>query len=215
MVKKVLIKKVSLSLVPALLLSTSIVNASDLNPMLQFGYDFGGKTLATVEQYDYYTGYDTAKIKAGQGLSFEAGAAVNSEGSDLELQFLVGYKFDRESAANGSVTWDRIPLTALGMIKNNRWKFGGGITYHLNPELSGSFSGISNGQAFDDSVDDTYDNAIGGVIQAQYMMSDSSAIGLRGTFIEYELKNNPSVVASGNSVGINFSYTFGKRSEFR
>lgn len=197
-------------------LSTNTLTASDLNPILQFGYDFGGKTLATVEQYDYYNGYETAKIRAGQGLNFELGAAVDNPESDLEFQFLVGYKIDRESASNGSVTWDRIPLTALAMIKKNKWKFGGGVTYHLNPELSGSFSGYdNNGNYFNDSVDDQYEDALGGVIQVQYMASEAIAIGVKGTFMEYKYKNDPSVTASGNSVGINFTYTFGKQSEFR
>ena len=211
-----MMKKISLSLVSTLLLSTNTLNASDLKPMLQVGYDFGGKTMATVEQFDYYSGYETSKIRAGQGLSFEAGAAITNDASDLELQFLIGYKFDRESASNGSVTWDRIPFTALVMMNKNRWKFGGGITYHLNPELSGSFSGYdSNNNYFNDSVNDDYENAIGGILQIQYKVSDASAIGLRGTFMEYKLKRDPSIVASGNSIGINFSYTFGERSEFR
>lgn len=211
-----MIKKISFSLVTTMLLSTTALIASDMKPMLQLGYDFGGKTLATVEQFDYYNGYEISKIRAGQGLSFEAGAAIESDKKDFEVQFLIGYKFDRESTSNGSVTWDRIPFTTLAMVKKNRWKFGGGVSYHLNPELSGSFSGFdNNGNFFNDSVNDEYDNAIGGVIQAQYMISESTAIGLRGTFIEYKLKNDSSVVASGNSIGINFSYTFGERSEFR
>jgi hypothetical protein len=184
--------------------------------MLQVGYDFGGKTLATVEEFDYYNGYETSKIRAGQGLSFEAGVSVENNQKNLELQFLVGYKFDRESSSNGSVTWDRIPFTALAMVKKNKWKLGGGITYHLNPELSGSFTGYdNNGNYFNDSVNDEYDNAIGGIIQVQYMISEATSVGLKGTFIEYKLKNSPSVIASGNSIGINFSYAFGERSEFR
>lgn len=211
-----MIKNISLSLVTTMLLSVTPLIASELKPMLQFGYDFGGKTLATVEQFNYNTGYESNKIRAGQGLSFEAGAAIENNKKDFELQFLVGYKVDRESASNGSVTWDRIPFTTLAMVKKNRWKFGGGVTYHLNPELSGSFSGFDNaGNFFNDSVNDKYDNAIGGVVQVQYKMSEAVAVGLRGTFIEYKLISDPSIIASGNSVGINFSYTFGERSEFR
>ncbi|CAA6827360.1 MAG: Unknown protein [uncultured Sulfurovum sp.] len=211
-----MIKKISLSLVTTMFLSISTLNANDLKPMIQFGYDFGGKTLATVDQFNTYNGYDSSNIRAGQGLSFEAGAAVDSPQSDLEFQFLIGYKFDRESASNGSVTWDRIPFTGVAMIKNRRWKLGGGITYHMNPELSGSFSGYdNNNNYFNDTVNDEYDDAIGGVIQAQYMMTDAFSMGLRGTFIEYQLKNDASVTASGNSVGINFAYTFGNYSEFR
>jgi hypothetical protein len=211
-----MIKKICLSLMTTIFLSTNTMSASDMKPMLQLGYDFGGKTLATVEQFDYYNGYESSKIRAGQGLIFEAGAAIESEQKDFEIQFLIGYKFDRESASNGSVTWDRIPFTTLAMIKKNRWKFGGGVTYHLNPELSGSFSGYDNNDNFfNDSVNDEYDNAIGGIVQVQYKISEAIAIGLRGTFIEYKLKNDSSVVASGNSIGINFSYSFEERSEFR
>ena len=209
-------KKTSLSLISIIALSSNLLMASDLNPIIQFGYDFGGKTLATIEQYDYYDGYETSKVRAGQGLNFELGAAVNSHENNLELQFLVGYKVDRESASNGSVTWDRIPLTALAMIKKKKWKFGGGITYHLNPELTGSFSGYdNNGDYFNDSVNDQYEDSFGAIFQAQYMINESAAIGIKGTFIEYKYKNNPSTTANGNSIGINFTYTFGETTEFR
>ena len=73
-----MIKKISLSLMAVITLGSSHLIASDLNPILQFGYDFGGETLATVEQYNYYNGYDTSKIRAGQGLNFEVGAAVSN-----------------------------------------------------------------------------------------------------------------------------------------
>ena len=211
-----MIRKTSLSLATTLLLSTNAINANDLKPMLQFGYDIGGETLATVETYDSYDGYDTSKIRAGQGFNFEVGASVSSEESPIEFQFLIGYKVDRESTSNGSVTWDRIPMTALTMIKNDRWKFGAGLTYHLSPELSGSFTGYdNNGDYFNDSVDDEYEDALGGVVQVQYQFNNAMALGIKGTFIEYKLKSNPSIIAKGNSVGINFSYTFGERSEFR
>ena len=211
-----MMKKISLSLATAICLSSNALQASDLKPMLQFGYDFGGETLATVESYDYYDGYDTSKIRAGQGLNFEVGASVSTQESPMEFQFLVGYKVDRESTSNGSVTWDRIPMTAIALVKKDRWKFGGGLTYHLNPELSGSFTGYdNNGNYFNDSVDDEYDDALGGVIQAQFMISEAMAVGIKGTFIEYKLKNNSSITVKGNSIGINFSYTFGERSEFR
>ena len=183
-----------------------------LKPMVQFGYDFGGKTLATV--YNDYDG--TTKVRAGSGARFEVGAMLTSPQNPLELQFLVGYKFEGETASNGDVTWDSIPFTALAMFKNKKWKFGGGVTYHLNPYLSGSFSGYDNtGTYFNDAVNDRYDNALGGVAQIDYMATDNFAVGLRGTYIEYKLKNDPSVTANGNSIGFNLSYAFGERSEFR
>ena len=205
-----MIKKISL----LTLLALSYLGASqDLKPILQIGYDVGGTTLATVEHNDYYDS-SINKIRAGQGLSFEVGAVVDAP--NLELQFLVGYKFDQDNASNGEVTWDVIPFTALGMVKSNRWKFGGGVTYHLNPELVGNFRGQdSNGNNFHDKVDDEYENAIGGIAQIQYMATQNFTIGLKGTFIEYKLKEDNTVTAKGNAVGLNFSYTFGERSHFR
>jgi len=205
-----MIKKISLL---TLLTLGSLSASQNLKPILQMGYDFGGTTLATVEHDDYYDS-SINKIRAGQGLSFEAGAVLDAP--NMELQFLVGYRFDQETASNGEVTWDVIPFTALAMIKSHRWKFGGGVTYHLNPELVGSFKGVdNNGNSFHDKADDAYENAIGGVAQIQYMATNNFAIGLKGTFIEYKLKEDNSVTARGNSIGVNFSYTFGERSRFR
>lgn len=200
-----MIKQISL----ATLLTLSTLSASDtLKPLLQMGYDWGGTTLATVQ----HTYEGTNKIRAGQGLSFETGAALGNPSSNMELQFLVGYKFDSDTASNGEVTWDVIPFTALALFKAQRWKFGGGVTYHLNPALSGGFSGYDNrGTYYNDTVNDDYDNAVGGVAQIQYMAANSLAIGLKGTFIEYALKSDPSYITKGNSIGILLSYTFGNQ----
>lgn len=202
----------TLSLVSLLTLTT--LSATDsLKPMLQVGYDWGGTTLATV-----YHDYEAPNnIQAGQGLNFEVGASLGNPNSNMmELQFLAGYRFDSDSASNGEVTWDVVPLTALAMFKAQRWKFGGGVTYHLNPTLSGGFSGYDNGVYFNDSVNDQYDDAVGVVTQIQYMATPAFAIGLKGTFIEYKLTNDATQTAKGNSIGILLSYTFGhERSRFR
>jgi len=205
-----MLKKITLTTL--LTLPLLLQAQSNLKPMIQVGYDWGGTTLATVQ----HTYEADQKIKAGNGLNLEAGAVISSPESPLELQFLIGYKFDYISDYNGDVTWDTIPFTAVAMFKEKKWKFGGGVTYHLNPEISGSFSGYDNaGTYFNDNVDDKYENALGGVVQVQYMATDNLAVGLKGTFIEYKLKNDTSVTAKGNSFGINFSYAFGARSEFR
>ena len=205
-----MLKKISL----LTFLTLASINASDsLNPILQMGYDFGGTTLATVEHDSYYDS-SINKVRAGQGLSFEAGAVVDSP--NLELQFLIGYKFDNESASNGDVTWDVVPFTALAMFKSKRWKMGGGLTYHLNPALEGSFTGYDrDGDYFHDKADDEYENAFGAVIQMQYRLTNNFSMGVKGTFIEYKLKKDNTITANGNSIGINLSYVFGERSRFR
>jgi hypothetical protein len=212
-------KKISL----VTLLTLGTLSASDtVKPMLQMGYDWGGTELATVqhENYDAY-GYryndSSYKIRAGEGLSFEAGAVLGNDNSNMELQFLVGYKFDSDSANNGDVTWDVIPFTALAMFKSNKWKFGGGVTYHLNPELDSSFPIYDKNNNFvSNGMNDKYENAFGGVVKMQYRITPSFDVGVKGTFIDYKLKDDSSVTADGNSIGFVLSYSFGnERSEFR
>jgi len=211
-------KKISL----ITLLTLGTLSASDtIKPIIQLGYDVGGTELATVhhENYDDY-GYrynNNYKIRAGEGVSFEAGAAIGSDNSNMELQFLVGYKFDSDSATNGEVTWDVVPFTALAMFKSNKWKFGGGLTYHLNPRLNSTFPIYDKNNNFlSNGINDTYKDALGGVAKIQYRVTPSFDVGLKGTLIEYELEDDPSYKARGNSIGFVLSYTFGnERSEFR
>jgi hypothetical protein len=208
-----MLKRVSL----LTLLTLGSLSASDtLKPIIEIGYDFGGTKLATIIHEDYY-GESTYEIRAGEGLSFEAGAVVESDKSNMELQLLIGYKLDTDSATNGDVTWDVVPFTALAMFKSNRWKFGGGVTYHLNPELDSSLPIYDSENNFvSNGGKDKYDNAFGGVIKMQYNVTPSFDIGLRGTLIEYKLKDDSSITARGNSIGLTLSYTFGnERSEFR
>ena len=197
-----MIKKTVLAL--CLILPSLTQAGNVIQPTLQFGYDWGGKTLATV-----YHPNETTKIRAGSGIDLEMGATIGDDNGAFEMQFLVGYKIDSDTADNGEVTWDVVPFTAIGILKSNRWRFGGGVTYHLNPHISGSFSGYDNGVYFNDNINDRYENALGGVAQIQYQMTDNWRVGLKGTLIEYKLKNDPSVTANGNNIGINFSYNFG------
>lgn len=208
-----MLQKSTLNILISLALISIAHAESMLKPIVQFGYDVGGTTLATV--YNDYDG--VARIRAGQGVRLEAGAVISDKNNPLELQFFVGYKIDQESASNGSVSWDTAPFTALAMIKNGKWKFGGGATYQLDPHLSASFTGFDNtGTFFNDSANERYEDALGGIAQIDYMVNRALSVGLRGTFIDYKLKNNPSVTTQGNSIGLNISYTFGhERSRFR
>ena len=208
-----MLKKLTRNTLIVLALISTVKAENTLKPIVQFGYDVGGTTLATV--YNDYDG--VARVRAGQGVRLEAGAVISDKNNPLELQFLVGYKIDQESASNGKVSWDTVPFTALAMLKYGKWKFGGGATYQLDPYISGSFSGFDNtGVFFNDTISDRYEDALGGIAQINYMVNRALSVGVRGTFIDYKLKNNPLVTAQGNSIGFNMSYTFGhERSRFR
>jgi len=173
-------------------------------PLIQFGFESGGDELVTID-HDYEGDYT---IDAGDGFRFELGMAIDDPLGVLELQFLAGYKFDSDSADNGSITWSMIPLSAIGFIKIPQWKFGVGLTYHLNPELDGNFG--------NDDIQDDFENALGGLVQIQYEPIDAFALGIRATFIDYELQSDNTQKANGNSIGFIGTFKFGgKRSRFR
>ncbi len=183
-------------------------NYADINlikPIIQIGFNSGGDELVTIT-HDYYN--EAYTIDAGDGINLEMGMAIENPINNFETQFLIGYKFDNDS--NGDTTWSMIPISALAFINAQGWKFGGGLTYHISPSLEGSVT--SNGALLRDDFDD----ALGGIIQIQYEVANSFAIGLRGTFIEYQLSRDPSQTANGNSIGLIATVKFGgTRSRYR
>lgn len=188
----------------ALLLgSLSLTQAAGIKPIIQLAIDSGGDELVTIE-HDYSS---DVHIDAGDGFSIEAGMALEIA-PNFENQLLIGYKFKDDDAYNGDISWDSIPLTALGFFKVQNWKFGGGLTYHISPELDGRFD--------NDEINYEFENALGLVAQVQYEAFNAFAIGIRATFIEYERKHDHTQTASGNSLGIVGTFKFGgERSRFR
>ncbi len=178
---------------------------SYIKPIIQAGFNSGGDELVTIT-HDYYN--EAYTIDAGDGINLEMGMAIENPINNFETQLLIGYKFDSDS--NGDTTWNMFPISALAFINAQGWKFGGGLTYHISPSLEGSVT--SNGYLLRDDFDD----ALGGIIQIQYEVANSFAIGLRGTFIEYQLSRDPSQTANGNSIGLVATVKFGgTRSRYR
>ncbi len=176
----------------------TVANADLIRPIIQFGFNSGGDELVTV-QHDYASDYT---IDAGDGINLEVGMAIDNPINNFETQLLIGYKFDSDNADNGDITWDIIPISALAFVKAQGWKFGGGITYHISPSLEGDFSGGTR-------IRDEFDDALGAIIQIQYEPVEAFAIGVRGTFIEYQLRDKPSQKANGNSIGLVATFKFG------
>jgi hypothetical protein len=176
----------------------TLIEADLLRPIIQLGFNSGGDELVTIE-HDYSSSYT---IDAGDGINMEIGMAIDNPLNNFETELLIGYKFDSDSASNGDITWSTIPISALAFVKAQGWKFGGGLTYHISPSLEGDFSG-------GDRIRDDFDDALGAIIQIQYEIIDAFAIGIRGTFIEYQLRNQPSEKANGNNIGIVATIKFG------
>jgi len=171
--------------------------ADFIKPVIEVSFEGGGDELVTID-HDYENDYI---IDAGDGLNLAMGMSINNPVKHFETQLTVGYKFDTNSASNGDVTWSMIPITAIGFFKIPDWRFGGGLTYHISPELRSTFD--------NNRFTDEFNNALGAIIQIQYEPTSFLAIGLKGTFIEYELKGDPSQKANGNNLGLVLTIKFG------
>lgn len=174
-------------------------HAVEVRPMVKTGYDFGGETLATV----VYTDGTTRSIKSNEGLFFGGGASILNEAKTIEAEIALTYKIARINATNGDLDWTRMPLDVLVFYRMPRIRVGGGLTYHMNPEVEGS--GVAR------NVNLQFDNAFGVILQADWLIMDrktlTMALGLRYTNIEYKLQGT---TASPNTsgMGLTFSVSF-------
>lgn len=182
-----IIAATSLALLPSIALAAE---PSSANTQLlgTFGVTFGGDELATLE----YTNGDSTTLHAGGLVLFGIGFD-HQFGNQWEIQSSINYHVDRANARNGDVTFQRFPLDVLGFYRSGNHRFGGGITYHMNPEFEIDLSDVRGTVDFDD--------AVGGVLEYDYFFTPSISLGLRGTVIDYKSSDVEGSV-NGNYVGL-------------
>jgi hypothetical protein len=133
----------------------------------------GGDKLASVSG-DY-----EEDLRAGQLLNLGIGYDFDlNPAKTLLLRAGINYKFDSIDADNGEADFDRWPLDLILVSRQGNFSLGAGITYHLSPTYEDTINGISTRIDFDDSL--------GFLLQAGYMMTPTMELGARVTLIEYE-----------------------------
>lgn len=169
------------------------VSSNAVDIFLQGGLHTGGDDLVTAT----FTNGDTEKLKGGGLFSFSAGLG-SDVAENLEARLMAGVKFDTIEADNGDAKFVRYPIEALLMYKSGEKVYvGGGLSYHLNPSISGS--GLAGGLNID------FDNALGLVVELDYMLSNGGYLGVKLTSIDYEVNGQS---ASGNSIGAILGFRF-------
>ena len=200
----------SLLATPLLALLAVPSHASDIRPTFKAGIDLGGDTLISVPTSGG-SGSSTKDIRAGNGLFVGAGASILSDAKDLELEVTLNYKFAGISAQNGDINWSVLPLDALAFYRIPNWRFGGGLSYHINPSLKGS--GVAGG------LNANYKDALGLVLQGDYMFGDKIKLGLRYVAVKYKadtIQTSPTLIvnsqppadAKTNALGLVFTVSF-------
>ena len=178
-----------------LAIAGATAQAAEVRPFVKAGLDFGGDTLVTA----VFVGGDREDVKANEGIYGGGGVSVINDAGNLEYQFSLAYKFRTISASNGDIDWSSWPLEALVFYRIPQWRFGGGLAYHISPELDGS--GVVGG------LNVKYDNALGFVLQADYLFLRNFAAGVRYTSVKYEPKGG-GASAKTDGIGATFSYSF-------
>jgi len=168
-------KQSRLLLAAVLLLVAGVVQAQGVRPFFSMALTGGGDNLLTI-----VSGSGSDDISAGGLLSMSFGAKLPMADPNLEGRVSFGYFFDIQSYSNGDASFDRFPLESLLMYRSGQmfW-LGGGITYHINPTLSCNITAVCSG-------DISFDNALGVILQTDWLVTNSILVGLRYTSIEYD-----------------------------
>jgi hypothetical protein len=186
----------------AALAAPTLAHAVDVQGILRSGLDFGGEKIVTVPTTD-----GNKSLNSNQGLYLGGGVAILDEDRNFELDVTLAFKFALIHGTDFDVTWTRLPLDVLAFYRFEHVRLGGGLTYVINPRVEGSEAAST--------VDTKFKNALGGVVQVDWLITRNIATGLRYTFVKYEVESaaNPAFVpangrAKANGVGVTFSWNF-------
>ena len=194
-----------LSAAVAALLAPMLSQAQDVSlapmtirPMVGLMGTFGGDKLVDV----LYTDGTTSSVTAGGTAYLYAGAEIHPVVLPLSVLATVGYQVSSAGARNGDFRFERIPFELLAMadVIPGRFRLGGGLRYDTGVNLS------SHGVVAAPAT--TFDNATGGVVQAEWMISPRFGIVGRYVGIRYRYHDDAGNAfhADGNQGGIGINW---------
>ena len=188
-------KRFYISVIATMIISLSNAVYAETYGIAMGGAYKGGDQLISADPYD---------LDAGNGIFIGGGVLVIPENSALSYQVVFGLKFyaveyDGYPGSDGTATLDSFPVELTMYYTMNRFRLGGGITYHLNPEYEkcpdvGSCSSVQ------------FDDALGYI--AEFVIDTSNGnmfLGLRYTAIDYEIGNT---TLSADNLGLNVGFKF-------
>jgi hypothetical protein len=171
-------------------------HAGDFTGFVGMGLTGGGDTLVHVT----YTNGDTHDIKAGGLIDFRGGFEYRQKGSPFAIQGSIGYHFDRASASNGSVRFERFPVELLGFwYATPNVRLGGGVRYATSPEVRSS--GVASSSVGNASLSADP----GAVLEGEYLFGDHFGVTLRAVTEKYKVGG---VKIDGDHIGVRFNYYF-------
>lgn len=149
--------------------------ASEWSPFLGGGLTAGGDKLTTTQ---YVTG-ETENLHAGSLFDLRAGLDFRMVNSDISLQGVIAYHFDRSNANNGSVDFSRTPIEFLVQWHvNDKWAVAGG----LRKALEAKYNGVDAGTQF--GGDQKYSSSTGWILEGEFAITPK--VGLKARYVNEE-----------------------------
>lgn len=187
--------QVLLAAVAASAISTG-AHAGDIRPVMRMSAEFGGDTLVDVS----FTDGTQDRLESNRLLALGGGASWINDAGNLEVEVTLAYKFTTVEGTNGSVEFVRYPLDALVFYRAQQFRVGAGVTYHLKPQVKGT--GVA------EDIQGKFDNALGAIVQADWLFTEHVSVGVRYTFLDYKLKGPESFTPNSDGFGVTFGYRF-------
>ena len=130
--------------------------------------------------------------KAGELYSLALGGTLALT-DNIEAQFSLGIKSNSNYAFDSEASWVRYPINAMLFYNYENFRLGLGATAHLfsKYKVSGATKNASS----------TYKNALGGLLEIDYRVSQSLHLGLRYTSIQY-VSEDDGRGYDGSSIGL-------------
>lgn len=156
--------------------------------LIEAGFDFGGDEILQV----FFTNGSDQKMRAGQGINLGIGGELQfSNMKHFMLRSAISLKWSPTAADDANIMFLRFPVHLTPFWKiNNDFRFGVGITTHLNPKLRGDgfFPDVS------------YTSNTNPRFEFGYKWAAL-------TYTPMNYKDQQGEVFSGNSIGVSFSGT--------
>jgi len=189
------------ALAPVLSHAQDAASPVAVHPVIGLMGTFGGDKLVDV----LYTNGKTSAVTAGGTAYLYGGAELRSTDlpMPLSLKATVGYHVASAGGDNGDFRFERIPFELIGEVDviPNRLRLGGGLRYDTGVNLS------SHGVVAAPAT--KFQNATGGVIQAEWMLGPNFSIVGRYVGIRYRFDDSSTgqqYHANGNQGGIGINW---------
>jgi len=172
------------------------VKQSKMRFFIGMGLTGGGDEIASV----YYDDGDEGDVTFGSLVQLGGGVDYRIN-SDLSLQASFHTHVSSQGADNGSVRFTRLPMELIGYYNvSPQWRVGVGARYVSNARIRsrGAAANIGN---FD------IDNTVGGLVEAEYLVSSRVGVKLRYVSEKYEVSGLRGKL-DGSHVGVFGNFYF-------